>query len=171
MNERPRAIRLMTFLLIAGLMAACGDADTEGASAVGADSGDDPAECAPVNEDLESQAVETVAIELQDYAFAPARVAVDAGTVTFVAENTGSENHELAFLPGGGEVPLNDEGESDEDALAAAGAFELEAFGPGDSCNATYALDSGTYTMFCIVCSADGETHYEKGMKGELVVR
>lgn len=171
MNERSKAIRVVNFVLIAALFAACGDSGTEGSVAVGADSGDEAADCAPVNEDLEPDAVETVAIELQDYAFAPAAVAVDAGTVTFAANNTGSENHELAFLPGGGEVPLNDDGEPDEDALAAAGAFELEAFGPGDTCNATYELDPGTYTMFCIVTSADGETHYDKGMRGELVVR
>ncbi len=36
--------------------------------------------------------------------------------VTFVTENVGSENHELAFLPGGGEVPFKDAGEPDEDA-------------------------------------------------------
>lgn len=171
MNDRSKAIRLMIFVLVAGLLAGCGDTGTDGSSAVGADSGDEAAECAAVNEELESEAVETVAIELQDYAFAPAEVEVDAGTVTFAANNTGSENHELAFLPGGGEVPLNSDGEPDEDALAAADAFELEAFGPGDTCNATYELDPGTYTMFCIVTSADGETHYDKGMRGELVVR
>ncbi len=47
-------------------------------------------------------------------------VEVGAGVFTFAAENIGTENHELAFLPGGGEVPLNGEGAPDEDALAAA---------------------------------------------------
>ncbi len=39
------------------------------------------------------------------------------------------------------------EGEPDEDALSEAGAFELEAFGPGQSCSATYDLKPGTYTL------------------------
>lgn len=68
-------------------------------------------------------------------------------------------------------MPLADTGEPDEDALADAGAFELEAFGPGHTCNATYDLEPGAYTLFCIVTSPDGQTHYEKGMEGELVVR
>lgn len=152
------------------LMIACGGDGGE-TSAVGADSGESAdAVCSPVGEDLEGDAAETVAVELQDYAFSPSTLEVSAGIVTFAAENTGSENHELAFLPGGGEVPLNDEGDPDEDALADAGAFELEAFGPGDTCNTTYELDPGTYALFCIVTSADGVTHYDKGMKGEVVV-
>lgn len=108
---------------------------------------------------------------LSNYAFAPASIEVGAGTVTFKARNTGDEDHELAFLPGGGEVPLTPEGAPDEAALAAAGAFELEAFGPGESCNATYQLAAGSYTMFCIVEAADGQTHLEKGMKGVLTVQ
>ncbi len=97
-------------------------------------------------------------------------ITVAAGVVTFAATNEGTENHELAFLPGGGEIPLTADGAPDEDALAAAGAFELEAFGPGQTCNATYELEAGTYTLFCIVEAADGETHASKGMVGELTV-
>ena len=89
----------------------------------------------------------------------PAAVEVAAGVVTFAASNAGTENHELAFLPGGGDVPLTEDGAPDEDALADAGAFELEAFGPGQTCNATYELEAGTYTLFCIVEADDGETH------------
>ena len=141
-------------------------------SAPGHDSGSsvEEAACSPVGEDLAASASETVEIELGDYAFGPAMVEVGAGVVSFAAQNIGTENHELAFLPGGGEVPLNDQGEPDEDALASAGAFELEAFGPGMTCDATYELEAGTYTLFCIVTSADGETHYDKGMRGQLVV-
>ncbi|MBW3603992.1 MAG: hypothetical protein KY460_03590 [Actinobacteria bacterium] len=67
-------------------------------------------------------------------------------------------------------MPFTD-GAPDEDALADAGAFELEAYGPGQNCNATYDLEPGTYTLFCIVEAPDGETHYEKGMRGTLTVR
>jgi plastocyanin len=125
--------------------------------------------CTPVGEELEAEATETVAIELKDHEFAPAMIEVPAGTITFEVTNNGSENHELAFLPGGGEVPVVD-GAPDEEALEAAGAFELEAFPPGETCNATYALEPGTYTLFCIVESDDGQTHLDKGMKGQLTV-
>ena len=51
-----------------------------------------------------------------------------------------------------------------------AGAFELEAFSSGQTCNATYDLEPGEYTLFCIIETADGETHYELGMQGTLTV-
>ncbi len=98
-----------------------------------------PRECSPVGVELEGQADEIVAVGLDEYSFDPVTLEVQAGTVTFEARNAGNEEHELAFLPGGGDVPLTDDGAPDEDALAEAGAFELEAFGPGQTCNATYA--------------------------------
>lgn len=128
-------------------------------------------ECAPVGEELESEADATVEVALADYAFEPSEITVDAGVITFATTNTGAEAHELAFLPGGGDVPFTDDGVPDEEALTEAGAFELEAYGPGQSCNATYELEPGTYTLFCIVASPDGQTHYEQGMRGTLTVR
>lgn len=157
---------------VVGLSACGDDGGGEADTGVGTDQNDsEEAVCAPVGEDLQEDATETLAVRLDDYAFEPPTLEAEAGVVTFDAENVGSENHELAFLPGGGEVPMTDEGEPDEDALADAGAFELEAFGPGRTCEATYDLESGTFTLFCIVASPDGQTHYDKGMEGELVVR
>jgi len=160
-----RALRAVA-VAVALLAGACG-ADGNGPDA---DSATAPAECTPVGTDLAAQAAATVPVELRDFSFSPASLQSAAGIVTFAARNTGSENHELAFLPGGGDVPMT-RGEPDEAALEKAGAFELEAFGPGKSCNATYQLAPGTYTLFCIVTSPDGATHYEKGMRGQLVVR
>lgn len=125
--------------------------------------------CAPVNPELESEAVETIEIAAVDYGYEPEAVEAPAGIVTFALDNQGAENHELAFLPGGGEVPFTD-GAPDEAALEEAGAFELEAFSPGQTCNATYELEPGEYTLFCIIETADGETHYELGMQGTLTV-
>lgn len=177
-RRRPHMLarrRMGAVVLVATVigLSACGDDGRGGAdTGVGTDSSDsEEAACAPVGEDLEDGATETLAVQLDDYAFVPPMSEVEAGVVTFAAENVGSEIHELAFLPGGGEVPMTDEGEPDEDALADAGAFELEAFGPGQTCEATYDLEPGTYTLFCIVASPDGQTHYDKGMAGELVVR
>ncbi len=146
-------------------------APAEGSSS-GSGSGVAAAEkdCAPVGEDLEADAETTVDLQLADYEFVPSDVEVDAGIVTFATTNIGDEAHELAFLPGGGDVPLNEDGDPDEDALADAGAFELEAYGPGQDCNATYELEPGEYTLFCIVENADGETHASLGMTGSLTV-
>lgn len=187
--------RLALLAMLVALLAACSGADesvrmvgSEGAtSGSGSSSGSGSVadsgsasgsavsaaeqDCAPVGEDLESEATETVDLQLVDYAFEPEEIAIDAGVITFATTNDGGEAHELAFLPGGGEVPFTEDGAPDEEALEAAGAFELEAYGPGRDCNATYELEPGTYTLFCIVESADGETHYEKGMRGTLEVR
>lgn len=119
---------------------------------------------------MEADAATTLQIDALDYAFDPADFEVEAGVVTFEVDNVGEEAHELAFLPGGGEVPFTEDGVPDEDALAEAGAFELEAFGPGQTCNATYDLEPGDYTIFCIVETEDGTTHYELGMSGTLTV-
>ena len=126
-------------------------------------------ECVPVNPGLETESETTVDVEALDYAFNPAEMEVASGIVTFSVDNGGSELHELAFLPGGGEVPFTD-GTPDEEALGAAGAFELEAFAPGTTCNATYDLEPGTYTIFCIVETSEGVTHYELGMRATLTV-
>jgi plastocyanin len=112
-----------------------------------------------------------VEITLVDFAFDPSSIEVPAGVVTFAVTNDGTEPHEVAFLPGGGELPMTEDGLPDEEALETAGAFELEAFGPGQTCNATYDLEPGTYTMFCIVETDDGTTHYAHGMQGTLTVQ
>jgi plastocyanin len=149
-----------------GSGSASGSASGPG-SGSGSASGVEGAACSPVGEELSAD--ETVEITLDEYAFNPPRILVGAGVVTFAATNQGEEDHELAFLPGGGEVPLTADGAPDEEALAAAGAFELEAFGPGE-CEGTFELAAGDYTLFCIVEAPDGETHASKGMLGELTV-
>lgn len=170
-RSRRRALRRRVAggLTIAVVLGAAGCGADDGGSGVAADSAR-AATCSPVGEELKAGAFAAVSVELRDFTFGLSQAQVGAGIVSFVATNAGSENHEVAFLPGGGEVPLTAKGEPDEGALGDAGAFELEAFGPGQSCSATYEMKPGTYTLFCIVTSADGRTHYEKGMRGELVV-
>lgn len=183
--RKPITTALVLVLALGAPLVACGDDDGadvrasgdasgsgSGASGStgGSGSGSGVASCTPVGGDLAADADETVEIELLDYAFAPPEVEVDAGVVTFLATNGGNEDHELAVLPGGGDVPFIEPGVPDEDALAADGAFELEGFPAGTSCDATWDLESGEYTLFCIVPAEDGETHYEKGMRGTLTV-
>ena len=150
-------------------LAGCGSSD-DGRAAVAKDSSTASAPCQPVGADLKDGVGRTVPLELKEFSFSPSALDVAAGVVTFATTNAGTQNHELAVLPGGGEVPLTPAGTPDEDALTAAGAFELEAFGPGLRCEATFDLKPGTYTLFCIVTDTDGLTHYQKGMRGRLTV-
>jgi len=168
---------LVSLGLATALFAGCADNDP------GITAGSDPSDsipgdsipgairdCEPVNEDLEPSATATVDIVVSDFAFDQHEYTVEAGTITFRVVNNGSVNHEVAFLPGGGDIPMTDDGHPDEDALEAAGAFELEAFGPDKICHATYELDPGTYTLFCIVPIDGDHTHYDAGMRAKLVV-
>lgn len=150
-----------------GSASASGSASGSGSASAPAD---EPAECVPVNEDLEDQATSTVEMTLVDFRFDQEEYEVESGIVTFVVTNEGSVNHEVAFLPGGGDVPYTEDGHPDEEALAAAGAFELEAFGSGQTCTATYELEPGTYTLFCIVPIDEEHNHYDEGMRATLVV-
>lgn len=185
-TPRTAAALALTLGLGAVALAGCGEDDggsvrslgdessASGASGSGSGSGSasgtGEAACAPVGTELEESATETVQIELVDHAFDPPSVEVAAGVVTFEVTNSGEENHELAILPGGGDVPLTDDGAPDEAALEAAGAFELEGFGPGQTCNATWELEPGEYTMFCVIEAPDGQLHVAKGMQGTLTV-
>ena len=162
-SRRWRPALGLAALLVAS---ACGDG-----GGTGSDSASGAATCTPVGTELAARADQNVDVVLQEFSFGPATLETRAGLVTFVARNAGTENHELAFLPGGGDVPMKAGRKPDEGALERAGAFELEAFGPGHSCNATYELKPGRYTLFCLVTDADGITHYGKGMRGQLVVQ
>jgi len=148
-------------------LTACGADDSAAPSGTGGPGDERP--CRPINPDLEAQADQGIDVATSEFSFGQDAYLAEAGTITFEVANKGNEEHELAFLPGGGPVPYTD-GEPDEARLAAAGAFELEAFGPGQSCNATYELAAGEYTLFCIVRTADGETHYDNGMRSTLSV-
>lgn len=167
---------LVALVCCALALSGCGDDDPDSGSSTQAAAGDDQAaeeagECEPVNADMEGDADQVVEVTLSDFAFNPVSMEVDAGTVTFATTNEGGSVHEFAVLPGGGDVPFIEEGVPDEDALEAAGAFEMEGYGPGGTCNATWELEPGEYTLFCIIEASDGLTHYEKGMEGTLTVR
>ena len=161
-TRRTRRALVAAGAAMALVAAACGG-EGDGEASSGPD-------CAPAGTELAAGADTTVDVSLDDYAIGLSTSTVDAGVVTFDTTNEGSEPHELAFLPGGGDVPFTADA-PDEEALAGRGAFELEAYGPGRSCSATYDLEPGTYTLFCIVDSPDGQTHLEKGMRATLTVR
>jgi plastocyanin len=166
----PQVHRVTSALLMLAITvgaAACSDDDAP--DGVASDAGAERP-CEPVGAELEAEADTSISVDLTEYTLTPASIEVPAGVVTFVTENLGEEAHELAFLPGGGDVPVTATGEPDEDALGAAGAFELESYGPGQTCKATYDLEPGTYTLFCLVEAPDGKTHVDKGMRGTLTV-
>ena len=105
---------------------------------------------APAFEEDDADAV--LEYGLVDYHFdGPA--SVDGGKIFFKATNEGTEDHELEVLDSNGE-PLG----------------EVEAMPPGEEGSAAIELESGTYTLQCILETADGEVHRDLGMVMDLEV-
>jgi hypothetical protein len=180
--------RLAGLLLgLALLLPGCGSDEGAGvrngasASGSGAASGSGTASgqaaaCKPVGDAAKSDA--TVAVELKEWTVLPARADVPAGTVTFEADNTGKEAHELVVVRADdpAALPLAGDGTVDEEKLPE-GAFvgEVEAFPAGQRCSGTFELPAGRYALFCnlLVTAADGskENHYANGMRAAFESR
>jgi hypothetical protein len=178
---------------LALLLAGCGSDDGSGvrngqaASASGSASGSGKASgsgtasgqaaaCKPVGDAGSSDA--TIAVELKEWSVLPARADVPAGTVTFDANNTGAEAHELVVVRADdpAALPLAADGTVDEDKLPE-GAFvgEIEPFPAKQHCTGTFQLAAGRYALFCNILEteADGtkENHYANGMRTRFEVR
>ena len=158
-----------------GQSASAGGSGSGAASGSGTASGQ-AAACKPVGDAGSSDA--TIAVELKEWSVLPARADVPAGTVTFDANNTGAEAHELVVVraddPAG--LPLAADGTVDEDKLPE-GAFvgEIEPFPAKQHCTGTFQLAAGRYALFCNILEteADGtkENHYANGMRTRFEVR
>jgi hypothetical protein len=178
---------------LALLLAGCGSDDGSGvrngqaASGSGSDSASgsgtasgsasgQAAACKPVGDAGSSDA--TIAVELKEWSVLPARADVPAGTVTFDANNTGAEAHELVVVRADdpAALPLAADGTVDEDKLPE-GAFvgEIEPFPAKQHCTGTFQLAAGRYALFCNILEteADGtkENHYANGMRTRFEVR
>lgn len=115
---------------------------------------------------------------LTEWTITPEPAQADPGTVTFVAENTGTEIHELVIVasddPAG--LPTDPEtGAMDESQLPEEDVIgEIEAFPAGQVCEGNFALQAGDYALVCNVVEEeeDGtvESHYAEGMYTSFTV-
>ena len=172
-------------IVLALLLAGCGSDDGAGvrngggqsasASGSGTASGQ-AAACKPVGDAGSSDA--TIAVQLKEWSVLPARADVPAGTVTFDANNTGTDAHELVVVRADdpAKLPLAADGTVDEGKLPE-GAFvgEIEPFPATQRCTGTFQLAAGRYALFCNIleAEADGakENHYANGMRSAFEVR
>lgn len=109
----------------------------------------------------------TVNVELKDMSLTPDVSSVGAGSVSFVADNTGPSEHEVVVLKTdlapdalsveGGKV---DEGASGIELIG-----EIEEFAAGAQESVTFDLTAGAYVL---ICNIPG--HYEAGMTAPLEV-
>lgn len=164
--------------LAVGVLAACGGDDGGGVRNLGtaeSESGSGLAsECEPVG-DFSAAEVEAD-VELSEWLIsAPAEVS--AGAVGIVAKNVGAEPHEVVVLrlDSAVDLPLNDDGSLDEEALPDGALIgEIEPFPSGETCTGVFELAAGPYVLVCniVETEADGlaESHLALGMVTELTV-
>ncbi len=149
------------------------DAGSASGSESGSASGAAP-ECEPVGgaDDADT----TVAVELLEYEILVDPAEAPAGSVHFAIDNTGTEPHELVVVSGvaPADLPLDPDGALDEAALPEGALIgEVEAFPGGETCDGTFELDPGSYTLVCnLVDEAvhGHEAHLAEGMVTEFVV-
>jgi hypothetical protein len=103
---------------------------------------------------------------------------VPAGTVTFDANNTGADAHELVVVRADdpAKLPLAADGTVDEDQLPEGALVgEIEPFPATQHCTGTFQLAAGRYALFCNILErkADGtkQNHYANGMRSAFEVR
>jgi hypothetical protein len=131
----------------------------------------------------------TVGVALQEWAVIPAQTSVAAGPVTFNVENTGPDHpHELVVIRTDLEpnaLPTTHEGGVDEEGEGIEIIGEIEEFPAGETREATFDLEPGSYVLVCNVVAEAGEhggdaedgehmggmeVHYKMGMFAAFTV-
>jgi hypothetical protein len=112
-----------------------------------------------------------VTVALTEWKVEPTKSQVGPGIVSFVAENTGKEEHELVVVKAdsAGALPTDADGAMDEAKLPEAALVgEIEPMAPAQLCRGNFALPAGQYVLACNVVDKkeDGvvESHFAEGM-------
>jgi hypothetical protein len=136
--------------------------------------GEEP-RCVPVGDD--SEADQTLEVELSEWAIVPRSSEVSAGKVNIVARNIGEEPHEVVVVRGSdpASLPRDDKGTFDEEAYGEERVLgEIESFPAGETCNGVFDLEPGDYLLVCNITeveeSGEHESHFDEGMVVELTV-
>lgn len=121
---------------------------------------------------------EQVVVTLDEWRVEPSVQEATAGIVSFIAENIGTQPHELVVVKGdrAGSLPTDpDTGAVDEDQLPEGALIgEIEPFSPGQLCRGNFALEAGKYVLVCNIVeqeeSGESESHFAEGMHNPFVV-
>lgn len=190
---RTRSVLIAGVLVAALVFAACGGDDgggvreiggasgsgtASGASGSGSGSGTGSGSGSGTNEEAKpecrpfgdmSTATSTVNVTFSEWAIALDTNTAPAGKVAFVAKNEGKEPHELVVLHGPPtNLPTDEDGALDESKLAGGTLVgEIEPFPAGETCDGTFELTPGDYTLVCNVVEDENgkhEAHLKEGM-------
>lgn len=116
----------------------------------------------------------TIDVALDDYTITPASDAIAPGTVTFDTTNVGQAPHEMLVVRAASadDLPLDEDGAVDEDALGDAIVDETAFLQSGDGQALTVDLPAGEYVLVCNLVKEDVEieSHFAFGMHTEITV-
>jgi hypothetical protein len=121
-------------------------------------------------------ATQQVVVTLNEWTITPS-IQPKAGVVTFVADNSGKESHELVIVKGDNAegLPKDADGGMDEDKLPEGGLIgEIEPFPGGQLCKGAFTLAAGKYVLLCNIVetepNGEKESHFKEGMHVPFVV-
>ncbi len=110
---------------------------------------------------------ETVDVSLKEWTLTPSASTAPAGKVTFAATNDGAVQHELVIIKT--DMPVDQLPVTNDTVdVAAAGdeIGEIERFDPGQTEEASFDLEAGTYALICNI-----PTHYAQGLRASFTVQ
>jgi uncharacterized cupredoxin-like copper-binding protein len=118
-----------------------------------------------------------VDVALSEWVVQPDPASVDAGDLTFTADNQGSEAHEMVIVRADSvaALPTDADGAVDETLIPEADFIgEVEELEPGTTGTLSENLAAGTYVIFCNITEEedDGsiESHFAEGMHAVFTV-
>lgn len=114
---------------------------------------------------------EPVNVVLGEYVVQPEPTSVEAGQVTFTADNQGGETHELVVVNAASadELPVDENGAFDEESFGEDNVLgEVEDVESGEQQQLALDLEPGPYVLLCNITEEeeDGEieSHFAEGM-------
>ena len=110
---------------------------------------------------------------LSDFKIELDATSAKAGTIELDGTNNGTHPHEIVVVKGvaSSALPTDANGQLEEAKLPTGAVIgELEAFSPGKSCSASFALGPASYTLFCNVVGAEEGAHFQNGMVTSFTV-
>jgi hypothetical protein len=118
-----------------------------------------------------------VAVTLTEWKILTGVAQVAPGIVSFLAENSGQEKHELVVVKADSveALPKDATGAMDETGLAEGALIgEIEPMGPAMICRGNFPLPAGSYVLLCNIVEKeeDGstESHFAEGMHTPFTV-
>jgi uncharacterized cupredoxin-like copper-binding protein len=120
---------------------------------------------------------EEVNVVLSEFIVEPEQESVDAGEVTFVLDNQGSETHEFLVVEAASsdDLAVDADGAFDEAAVGEDNVLdEVEDIEAGDEAELTLDLDAGDYVLLCNIVeeeeTGEAESHFAEGMHTSFTV-